>query len=47
VVGVAPLDPLTLGAAVLALGIAAGVAALVPASRAASIDPVDAIRATE
>lgn len=47
VVGVAPLDPLTLGAAMLALGVAAGVAALVPASRAARIDPVDAIRATE
>jgi predicted permease len=47
VVGVAPLDPLTLGAAVLALGVAAGVAALVPASRAASIDPVDAIRESE
>ena len=47
VVGVAPLDPLTLGAAVFALGIAAGVAALVPASRAAKVDPVDAIRATE
>ncbi|HEX6808986.1 MAG TPA: ADOP family duplicated permease [Gemmatimonadaceae bacterium] len=47
VVGVAPLDPLTLGAAVLALGVAAGVAALVPASRAARVDPVDAIRATE
>ena len=47
VVGVAPLDPLTLGAAVFSLGIAAGVAALVPASRAAKVDPVDAIRATE
>ena len=47
VVGVAPLDPLTLGAAVLALGAAAGVAALVPASRAAKIDPVDAIRDSE
>jgi len=47
VVDVAPLDPLTLGAAVFALGIAAGVAALVPASRAAKVDPVDAIRATE
>ncbi|HKV51160.1 MAG TPA: ADOP family duplicated permease [Gemmatimonadaceae bacterium] len=47
VVGVAPLDPLTLGAAVLALGMAAGVAALVPASRAARIDPVDAIRESE
>ena len=47
VVGVAPLDPLTLGATVLALGAAAGVAALVPASRAAKIDPVDAIRDSE
>lgn len=47
VVGVAPLDPLTLGAAVLALGVADGVAALVPASRAAKIDPVDAIRESE
>lgn len=47
VVGVAPLDPATLGAAVLALGLAAAVAALVPASRAAKVDPVDAIRASE
>ena len=47
VVGVAPLDPATLGAAVLALGLAAAVAALVPASRAANVDPVDAIRASE
>lgn len=44
VVGVAPLDPVTLGAAVLALAIAAAIAALVPASRAATIDPVIAIR---
>ena len=47
VVGVAPLDPLTLAAAVVALGVAAVVAALVPALRAARIDPVEAMRQAE
>lgn len=47
VVGVAPLDPLTLGAAVLALAVAAAVAAFVPASRAATIDPAQAMRNAE
>jgi putative ABC transport system permease protein len=42
--GVAPLDPPTLAAAVLGLGVAATVATLVPAWRAAKIDPVGAMR---
>ncbi|HEY4306336.1 MAG TPA: ABC transporter permease [Gemmatimonadaceae bacterium] len=44
VFGVAPLDPLTLGGAVIGLAVAAGIAAFVPASRAAKIDPVGAMR---
>ncbi len=44
VFGVAPFDPLTLAAAVAALAVAAGVATLVPALRAARIDPVGALR---
>ncbi|MGH7647154.1 MAG: FtsX-like permease family protein, partial [Gemmatimonadaceae bacterium] len=47
VVGVAPLDPLTLGAAVVALAVAAAVAAFVPASRAATIDPAQTMRNAE
>jgi ABC-type antimicrobial peptide transport system permease subunit len=41
----APHDPLTLAAVVVLLGAAAGVAAWIPARRAASIDPVAALRA--
>ena len=37
-------DPTTLVAAVILLGVAAGVAAWVPATRAASIDPLSALR---
>jgi putative ABC transport system permease protein len=44
VFGVAPLDPITLIGAVLTLAFAAAIAALVPASRAARIDPVRAMR---
>jgi predicted permease len=44
VFGVAPLDPMTLASAVLGLAVAAAVAAFVPASRAAKIDPVGAMR---
>jgi predicted permease len=42
--GVAPLDPLTLAAAVCGLGFAAAVGTLVPALRASRIDPVSAMR---
>ena len=41
----APHDPLTLVAVVVLLGAAACVAAWIPARRAASIDPVTALRA--
>lgn len=44
VFGVAPLDPATLVGAVAVLGITASVATLVPAWRAAKIDPVGAMR---
>jgi ABC-type antimicrobial peptide transport system permease subunit len=44
VFGVAPLDPLTIGTAVLSLIVASAIATLVPALRAAAIDPVGAIR---
>jgi putative ABC transport system permease protein len=44
VFGVAPLDPATLAGAVLALGTAASLATVVPAWRAARIDPVSAMR---
>jgi putative ABC transport system permease protein len=44
VFGVAPLDPATLIAAVVVLGVSATVATLVPALRAAKIDPVGAMR---
>jgi predicted permease len=43
--GVKSYDPLVLGAAVLMLGISAALAGLVPALRAASIDPMEALRA--
>ena len=42
--GVASWDPLALGAAAGALAVCALFAALIPASRAASISPVDALR---
>jgi putative ABC transport system permease protein len=43
--GVRPWDPLMLGAATLLLGLAALVAAVIPAQRAAGLDPVVALRA--
>ena len=43
--GVSPLDALTLTAAVVALGAVALAAAVVPARRAAAIDPIGAMRA--
>ena len=42
--GVTPRDPLTLAAAPVALGLTALVAAWLPARRAASIDPIRALR---
>jgi len=42
--GVSPLDAMTIGGAVLLLGIVSVFAVLFPARRAASIDPLDAIR---
>ena len=44
VFGVAPLDPVTLLAAVAGLVATAGTAAVIPALRAASVDPVGAMR---
>jgi hypothetical protein len=44
VFGVAPLDPVTLFGAVGGLVVAAGIATLIPASRAAAVDPVAAMR---
>lgn len=44
VFGVAALDPATLGGTVIVLGVAAGIAAVVPALRAARIDPSSAMR---
>ena len=43
--GVTPSDPLTYAAIVLLLGVVSVVAALVPASRAARVDPMIALRA--
>ena len=43
--GVSPLDALTLTAAVVALVAVGLVAAVVPARRAAAIDPIEAMRA--
>ena len=43
--GVSPLDALTLGAAIAVLSAVSSLAALLPARRAAAIDPLDAIRA--
>jgi putative ABC transport system permease protein len=42
--GVRPWDPLMLGAATLLLGLAALIAAVIPAQRAAGLDPVVALR---
>ena len=42
--GVAPLDPATLAGAVVGLVVAASIATLLPAWRAAKIDPVEAMR---
>jgi len=42
--GVKPYDPLSLGIAVLVLAAAAAVAGFVPARRAASIEPMEALR---
>jgi ABC-type lipoprotein release transport system permease subunit len=44
VFGVAPLDPATLIAAVVGLGITSAVATLIPASRAAKVDPIAVMR---
>jgi ABC-type antimicrobial peptide transport system permease subunit len=43
--GVKPWDPLMLSGATLMLGLAALVAAVIPARRAASVDPMRALRA--
>ena len=43
--GVKPYDPLMLTIAILLLGVAALVAALIPARKAASVDPMNALRA--
>jgi putative ABC transport system permease protein len=44
-VGVSPADPFTLGTVALTLMIVAGAAALLPALRAARVDPIQALRA--
>jgi putative ABC transport system permease protein len=46
VFGISPRDPLAFAAAPLVLAAVAAVAAFVPARRAASVDPMDAIRET-
>jgi predicted permease len=42
--GLAPYDPLVLGGAILLMGIVAGLAAYMPARRAASVDPMVSLR---
>jgi ABC-type antimicrobial peptide transport system permease subunit len=43
--GISPHDPVTLGVSVGLMMLSAAVAALIPASRAARLDPVKALRA--
>lgn len=43
--GVRPLDPVSFAGAALVLGSLAGVAGLIPARRAATVNPVEALRA--
>jgi putative ABC transport system permease protein len=43
-VGVQPVDPMTFGAVIIVLGATAALACVVPALRAARIDPVEAFR---
>jgi len=43
-VGVRPVDPLTFGIVIVVLGMTAGIAAAIPALRAARVDPVEAFR---
>ena len=43
-VGVAPRDPMAFGAAAVLLSVVAVLAALVPARRAAAVDPMTAMR---
>ena len=42
--GVRPLDPISFVGGAIVLGALASIASLVPATRAASIDPVEALR---
>ncbi|HEX2311494.1 MAG TPA: hypothetical protein VHH91_12355 [Vicinamibacterales bacterium] len=42
--GIDPLDPLTIGAAMIGLGTFAAAGALIPALRAARINPLSALR---
>jgi predicted permease len=44
VFGVAPLDPATIAGAVLGLALTTAIATLIPASRAAKVDPMDVMR---
>jgi len=43
--GVSPVDPLTIVEAVMSIAVVAFVAAVIPARRAATIDPTEALRA--
>jgi ABC-type antimicrobial peptide transport system permease subunit len=42
--GVSPADPLVYGSGILMIGIVATLAALIPARRAASVEPMQALR---